>query len=192
MKEYTSCFIGIPLPKEYENKFMGLLEGVNRIDPNLETVDPKTPHITIYYLDKQSQVVLPKIAKVVEDHASMLSGVNLKIGNLGFFRPGNPRVIFLDVKYPLILSDFNEIIAQNLAGFSADNNNLPFHPHMTIARMGTEEAQNTFAKKKPTLEKRLSEISWNFSITELVLYGVDSTKNPELYEKLITIPVENY
>ncbi len=189
MKEYTSCFIGIPLPSKYECEFARLLKEVNEIDASLETVDPKTPHITIYYLDKQSQMVLPKITKIAENHISILKGANLKISNLGFFRPGNPRTVFLDVKYPLILSDFNEIMAQNLADFSADESNLPFHPHMTVAGMRTDEAQNTFARKKPTLEKTMSRISWHFPVTELVLYGVDSTKQPEHQEKLLSIKV---
>lgn len=189
MKEYTSCFVGIPLPQKYEGKFGDLLQDINEIDPSLETVDPKTPHITIYYLDKQSQRVLPDIARKIQDYVTVLNGLDLKIGNLGFFRPGNPRVLFLDVKYPLILNNFNDILAQNLVSFFTDDNNLPFHPHMTVARMRTESAQNIFAKKKPILEKIMSRVSWNFPVTELVLYGVDSTKKPEHQEKLMSIKV---
>lgn len=189
MKEYTSCFVGIPLPSKYENEFADLLREVNKIDTNLEVVDPKSPHITIYYLDKQSQMVLPNIAEIVENHISILKGVDLKISNLDFFSLGNPRTVFLNVKYPPILSDFNEIIAQKLAGFSTNESNLPFHPHMTVAGIRTEEAQSAFARKKPILAKTMSKISWNFPVTELVLYGADSTKQPEYQEKLISIKV---
>ena len=189
IKEYTSCFLGIPLPEQYQIEFEKLLMDIGKIYPDLETVYPETPHLTIYYLDRQSQLVLPEIVGTVAEYSSMLSGCSLKIGNLGFFRPGDPRVLFLKVKYPLALTNFNEVIATKLVNFTTEDDNLPFHPHMTVARMETEMAQLSFARNKSLLEKIMSQIYWNFPITELVLYGVDSIKQPELHERLITIPV---
>lgn len=66
MKVYTSCFIGIPLPDKYQKEFEALLKDINSICPSWELVDPKTPHITVFYLDKQSKNKLPDIAKKVD------------------------------------------------------------------------------------------------------------------------------
>ncbi len=38
MKEYTSCFIGIPLPQQYQAEFEELLEQLGVINSALETL----------------------------------------------------------------------------------------------------------------------------------------------------------
>lgn len=190
MKEYTSCFIGIPLPEKYQQDFERLLKDVSRIDPLAETTYPKTPHITGYYLDKQSQSSIPKIAEDVESKIGMLKSVELTVGGFGYFREDNPRVIFLNVQYPEALKEFNDVIIENLSAYKTPDNNLPFHPHMTVARLRTHRAQQSFKISKPKLALRLNEAGWTFPVTEVVLYGVDSTQNPQHQAKLIPIPVK--
>lgn len=189
MKEYTSCFIGIPLPEKYQLDFERLLMDISEIDPSIETVYPKTPHITGYYLDKQSQFIIPKIIKNVKSKISLLESVKLTVGGFGYFRGNDPRVVFLDIQYPKALKEFNDAIAKNLSAYNAPENNLPFHPHMTVARLRTPHAQQSFKISKPQLVLRLNGVCWTFPVTEVVLYGVDSTKNPQYQEKLILIPV---
>src|SRR3989344_2908649 len=135
MKVYNTCFIGIPLPKKYQQTFKTLLVDVSNICPKLEIVDPTTPHITGYYLDVQSESNLADIAKIVESTIGLLKGAKLIVGRFDYFGEDDPRVLFLNVLYPTALKDFNQ------------------------------------------------------SITEVVLYGIDSTKNPDHHEKLITISV---
>ena len=52
MKVYSSCFIGIALPQKYQEEFEKLLIDIKTIDANIETVQAKTPHITLFYLNK--------------------------------------------------------------------------------------------------------------------------------------------
>lgn len=187
MKDYTSYFLGIPLPKEYKKEFEVLLKDINNICPFLELVNPQTPHITVYYLDKQSKYVLPKIAEKVESTINLLKGVEITIGGLGNFGSDDPRVLFLNVLYPNILKEFNQKVTQLLKKYYADDNALPFHPHMTAARIVTPEAKQSFKESLLKLKDRLDKINWTFPVTEVVLYGVDSTTHPEHHEKLITI-----
>lgn len=189
MKEYQYCFVGMPLPERYLDEYGKLLVDIKKIDPNLETEDPNklVPHITIYYLDKQPEELIPEIAGVVSGYVSMLRGVSLRVGNLGFFGENNPRVSFLDVKYPGVVCDFNKILAKNLARFTTGDENLPFHPHMTVAKMNTEIAQASFMRNQLQLEERLSEVCWDFAVTEVVLFGVDPAKKPKVQQRLATI-----
>lgn len=190
MKEYTSCFLGIPLPIEYQNEFKELLSDIKTLDPNLEIVYAETPHITIYYFDKQPKGKLPELIRRTSCYASVPKGANLKVGGLGFFSIGNPKVLFLDIGYPHVLADFNKVISKEFSDLFAEEDNLEFRPHMTVARMRNEAAQASFVSNKIKLEERLSQASWDFPVTELVIYGVDSTKRPEYQEKIVTIPVK--
>ncbi len=198
MKVYTTCFIGIPLPKKYQQAFETLLVDVSKMCPMLELIDPKTPHITGYYLDVQSQFNLTDIAKSVESIIGLLKDTKLTVGGFGYFGEDNPRVLFLNVLYPEVLKDFNQSITKLLKKYYANDNDLPFHPHMTIARINTSESKKLLEESNSDFKARLNEIIWTFPITEVVLYGVDSTKDSEHsehyehyehYEKLITILV---
>src|SRR5436189_4491765 len=98
MKSYTSCFLGIPLPQKYLKEFGRVSEDIRTIDSSIETVHPQTPHITIYYLNKQSQYVLEEINENIKPFNDILNKVTLTIGGFGYFTKDNPKVLFLDVK----------------------------------------------------------------------------------------------
>lgn len=189
MKEYTSCFIGIPLPKQYQQEFETLLKELSQINPQLETTYPYTPHVTGYYLDKQSQFYLPDIAKSVKSKLNILKSAEMTIGGFGYFIGDVPRVIFLNVSYPDNFREFNIALAEILKKFYDPDNDLPFYPHMTVGRLRTQSAQQLFEQSKSNLKIRLNQVSWTFPIREVVLYGADSTKQPQYQEKLIPLAV---
>ncbi len=189
MRNYSSYFIGIPLPQKYQQDFERFLADISKISSLFKTTYPKTPHITGYYLDEQSQFNLPDIAKSVESTIGLLKGTELTVGGLDYFGEDNPRVLFLNVLYPEALKDFNQSTTKALTKYYANDNDLPFHPHMTIARITTPEAQKSFKESVSKLKTRLSEVAWTFPITEVVLYGVNSTKRPQYQERLIPISV---
>lgn len=190
MNDYTSCFIGIPIPEKYHQSFENLLEGISQINPLFKPTYSITPHITVCYLDKQSQTDLPKIAENIKNYLKILKSVELKIGGFGYFREDNPKVLFLDVQYPKALQEFNKVIAKSLSIYSATDNNLPFHPHVTVAWVRDPEAQQAFRAYQSSLKDFMDEVNWSFEITEVALYGADSTKRPEYQEKLISLAVK--
>lgn len=189
MNGYTAYFIGTPLPEKYQQDFENLQTDVSQISPSFKTTYPKTPHITVYYLGKQSQSALPEIAEDVKKHLKMLKGIKLKVGGCGYFGEDKPRILFLDVQYPPKLQEYNKVISKSLSIYYTPDNDLPFHPHVTVAWVGDSEAQKVFKTHQPELKILLDEIDWTFEITEVVLYGADSTKQPEYQEKLISIAV---
>lgn len=189
MDIYTSCFIGIPLPEKYQQSFKDLLWEIPQINPLFKQPYLKTPHITVCYLDKQSQNDLQNIAKIIKNYLGILKNVKLKIGGFGYFREAKPRVVFLAVEYPKKLQDFNKTLTKSLSVHSATYNNLPFHPHVTVSWVGDLEAQRVFKTHQPELESLLNKINWTFEITEVVIYGADSTKQPEYQKKIISLEV---
>jgi len=184
MKDYSSYFIGIPLPQRYQQDFEDLQADVSQISSLFKTTHPKTPHITICYLDKQPQSALPEIAENVKNHLEILKGIKLTVGGFGYFGEDKPRILFVDVQYPTQLQEFNKVLSKNLSIYSAADNDLPFHPHVTVAWVGDPKAQNAFKASLLELNSSLKEANWTFDITEVVLYGVDTTKKPEYHERL--------
>ena len=189
MKQYTSCFIGVPLPNKFQKEFERLLADVGNLHPNWEIVYPKTPHITIYYLDKQSQNVLPAIASIIQTKINFLNKLVLSINGFDCFNRQDPRegIVFLTITYSVGLVDFNRELTNALTQYYSSDNNLPFHPHITIARVSTSTNRSNIKNSVSLINQQISKINWRFPITEIVLYGVDSTKHPQHQKKLIRI-----
>lgn len=192
MKQYTSCFIGVPLPKKYQRKFERLLDNVGKLHPNWEITYPKTPHITVYYLDKQSQDGFPTIASVIQTRMSILKNLVLAVNGFDYFTKNDPRggIVFLDIVYPPAFVDFNRDITDKLSQYYSADNNPPFHPHMTVARVNSLKDEPSLKNDVSYIEHKIDNINWRFPITEIVLYGVDSTKQPQHHEILIPFTVK--
>ncbi len=108
MKQFTSCFVGIALPDSYQFGFEQLLGEVREVDPLLDTVFPKTPHITVYYLDLQTNEKLLEISDIVRQYIHLVQGENIEVGGMGLFVPTKPRVMFLNVACSDKLRQFND------------------------------------------------------------------------------------
>lgn len=192
MKQYTSCFVGVPLPKKFQNGYEKLLADVGKLYPNWEIAYPKTPHVTVFYLDKQSQYVLTTIASVIQTKINICRNLILTISGFNYFTKGSAKegIVFLDIVYPSAFANFNQVLKGKLDQYYSADNNLPFHPHMTLARVKGLKNGSSLKNSVSRIESKISNTNWEFSITEIVLYGVDSTKKPQHQEKLITIPAK--
>lgn len=190
MKHYKYCFLGIPLPNQFRDNFENLLHDLKKIDANLTTIETKTlePHLTVYYLDKQSEKTLSEVAKIADASKSTLKGSVLEIGGMGYFKEGNPFVMFLGIKYPPQLSAFYKEMAMNLSGFFSQDQE--FHPHITVARMNDKETQTSFKKNESLLRSLMDQIKWEFPIKELVIYGYDPNNSSGATQRLHTISID--
>ncbi len=191
MNQYTSCFIGAPLPKKYQAEFEKLLVGVGKLYPDWKITYPKTPHVTVYYLDKQSQFVLPDIANIVQKEIRILKNIVLAVNGFDYFTKEDARegIVFLNIVYQPAFVNLNRALNDKLRKYYSADNNLPFHPHMTIARIN--EIKNMSSIKNCVLElgNKIGKVYWEFRITEIVIYGVDSKIQPQHQKQLITISV---
>lgn len=116
-----------------------------------------------------------------------MSEIALEVRGLNYFTKDDPNVLFLDVVYPEALVDTRNKIAEALLPYHTSDKIFSFHPHLTVGRIKNTQAQKSFKVNEDRLTVKLNAIQWKFTITEIVLYGVDSTISPEHQEKLITI-----
>ncbi len=188
-KRFTSCFVGIPLPEKFQEDFEALQESIHKIDPSLEIAYGETPHLTVYYMDEQSQNSLSEITEIIRGRRGMLNDTNLTIGGMDTFGEELPRVLFLPITFPPNLLDFNQVLRTDLKKFITFDDELPLHPHMTVARFWSKESKQNWSDVKDRIRTEMNRIHWQFPITEVVIYGVDSTKSPQYQEKLMIIPI---
>ena len=189
MKDFSSYFVGIPLPTTLQEDYEALLKTVGLISNNIEVVNSQTPHITIYYLAKFPKLIPSHVAEILKPEVNSLVNSVVTVGKFGFFGGENPKTIFLDTKCPESLIRFRKTISKFLVKNSAQDNFMPFYPHMTVAKVKNENYIEEFINLQPKLKELLDCISWKFPITELALYGANSTQSPEYQEKLAVIPI---
>lgn len=189
--KYTSCFIGIPLPQDKQAEFAILISDLQAMELDLRCVNPTTPHITLYYLDEQSQYHLEEIAEIVNQERDVLASASISIHELGVFNPEQPRVLYLQADCSPEVEQSNHIFRNVLHEYYAIDNNVPFHPHMTIARIPNNESRSEFHKNRMYIESLCNQINWKFPVTDIVIYGVDSTQDPESQQQLFSFKVSD-
>jgi 2'-5' RNA ligase len=171
---FTSCFIGIPLPETYLAEFEQLLRQLAAFLPDARTIRPETPHITLYYLNEQSQDNVKSIAEIMIQHADILKKSHIRVSGFGVFNPESVRVLYAKVEHDDSLIQVNQLFRHALKEFYTEDNN---------------DAREQFKSQQSTINQMLSAINWSFPVTELVLYGVDSTQEVEHHQKLGIVKV---
>jgi 2'-5' RNA ligase len=186
--QYTSCFIGISVPREFVAELHGAAEAVSSTLTDLEIADMQTPHITIYYLNEQSQLDLETVVAEVRKHKNQLAGSRVEIGRMGVFGGEKPRLLYVQAECSDSLYKFHDEISVQLKMYRAVDNDFGFVPHITLGRIKLTESNN-FIAHQAEVSNILQKVSLGFEVQELCIYGVDSRKVPERQTKLLTIAV---
>lgn len=187
--KYKNCFLGIPTSARFLDAYKDLQVKLKEIDPNLTLQDSEKlePHITIYYLDEQTDDALSEISKIIEESKNMLKSLTLKIGGMDFFQKQGYNVLFLDIIYPKELVIFQKEIGKKLVQYYKDNEILEFHPHMTVAGINTNIDEQEINKITKELKTVFDQVALEFPVTESVLLGINPSDNIEdFYKRLKT------
>ncbi len=191
MESYQTCFLGIPLPDNYKEEFDKLLTDLKFLDQNLTPVNTNNldPHITIYYLGEQPAKNLDPIIQIATNYKDILKNTLIKAGGLGYFNEKDPFVTFLKIEAPKQLNNYYHLVAAELSTFAVSNHADEFNPHLTLARMNSKKAKNSFREKQSELEQLLSSIKFEFEIKELILYGKNKENKSRSHQRLGKIKI---
>ncbi len=162
MREYDSCFVGIPLPGKTKLQFEKLLVDVHKIEPRLELTG-FSPHITLLYLGGKFTSDLRDVFDLARPALPVIRGKKLNIGGYGDF--ADASTIFLRVLSP---PPELEIIHNYLNGSFGTWESHPFCAHVTVCR-DPQKILTTSTRK--SLVARLDEVDWSFPITRLLVEG---------------------
>ena len=184
MKEYNLCFVGISFPANIHGKFRRLIKELYSIDPKLKIVDPKTPHITLYFMGKQNLSNLKEVAQSIRTTKDKLVDTNIKINDYGIFRPHDPKILYLNIENNPKLNEYNETITQKLEKYGKQRRG--FVPHITLSRIKDQES---FLQNKDKIVSLIKNVNWKFTVKEIAIYGRELSKRNLRQEKLIAIPI---
>lgn len=189
MRQFTSYFLAVPLPATHLESYQKLRGSIKQNVPSLVLSKEDTLHITLFYFTKEAEENFDHIEKVIRDSLPILSGIDLTISGINYFSVEDPKVVFLDVIYPSAVKEFSDAIKEKLKDYAAKDNDLPFHPHLTLAVAKDPMSREEILEKQSDLRKIGEEVNWQFRITELGIYGADSKETPEFQEKILSLEV---
>ena len=168
MRRYFSTFIGIPLPKNILEEYNRLLDEIRPKSKLFDLANRYTPHITLSFFGERSEAELVELDALLEESLESFKDAKIKIAGLDQFSPESPRVVFLEIDSKELLEP-RKLLKEKIP----IEEEKEFHPHLTIFRLRSEEAQKEFQKVLPEIEDLVKKIDWQFPVEELAIYGVD-------------------
>jgi len=185
VKEYSNCFVGVPLPECFKEEHKELISKVlGRCRP-LSPAYEENPHITLYYLNKQNEKSIEEISEVVRSEIKLLRDVVLKVSGFGYFSEDFPRVMCLCVDAPKPFYKFQKKLSKQLENYHKAEDRA-YVPHFTVARIRDTRARKMFEKNKVKLEKLLCKVFWKFPLTAISVYG-KANDSDRTHEKLVEV-----
>lgn len=186
MKEFNSSYVGIPLPELYQQSFSKLLATIRKIDPFSRVADPRSAHITLYYLGKQNEDVLSnEVVENVKTRLPDIKGLDVCIGGYGSFEEkSNEKVMFLQVKPHEELLEFNTSLQDAFDSLYPNAKNLQFHPHITVCRLDSRDF-HILSEKEEELKMLFDDVKWKFPVIGIMVYGNNFQLNDIIPEDFV-------
>lgn len=185
---YASSFLAVPLPNEFQPEFRQVLLKLKSFDLGLKTVQPATPHITVYFLGQQSDEQLGNVANKIKPLLPGISEVKLRVSGLWNFGQISPKVLYLNVARPRQFDLFADAAAHALQD-DHPTEKRHFKPHLTLARLPNKEVRDAYLTDRDKIKHELGDIAWEFLIKELVLYGSTDPEGARCHHRIITLAV---
>lgn len=130
-------FIALELPETVKNKLEELSVQIkkNRLQ-GINWVSPQNIHLTLKFLGDTSPDLLEKIKTNIFSSAGSYSAIPIVISKLGAFpNLHHPRVIWIGLQAPQVLSDLQYKIEESLIPLGFPKETRPFTPHLTLGRV---------------------------------------------------------
>ncbi|MGB3340670.1 MAG: RNA 2',3'-cyclic phosphodiesterase [bacterium] len=170
-------FLAIEIPGQIKRKVDQLItqEKNNRLP--MKWIKFENLHITLKFLGEIEESKRREIIPVLERTCKTFTPFSINLEGIGSFpHPGNPRVLWIGVKYGVtVLTSVACEIEKDLGaiGFKKDEH---FHAHLTIGRT------RKFCKVDSILAKPF--ISENFPVNSITLFKSTLTTQGSQYEIL--------
>lgn len=193
MKEYFSCFIGVPLDSEFRHNFEQTQKKLRQYIPKADFTEPRTAHLTLYYLGRQSTKSIEDISNIIYEDVDIIKGEKLKVGKEGLFYSRQeskqvPYVIYLEVEHTDKLLDLKEHLSSHLETYNKEDDRV-YIPHITLARLKSEESVEQYESNSEEIKSLLAEITWGFKLREIFIYGKSNLNSSNAPEILYQIPL---
>jgi RNA 2',3'-cyclic 3'-phosphodiesterase len=176
-------FVAVDLPQPMQQTVAALYADI----PGARWVKPHQLHVTLRFLGKTPEAELPEIRTRLA--SVKVSGFTLAAHGVGCFPPDarRPRVLWLGLEPRQPLADLAREIARVLSGLaaSAPEEQRPFSPHLTLARLGGKADQ----RLADFLAQNVALRSAAWSVDGFHLYQSTLGAKGAVHEVLATYPL---
>ena len=188
-RDLLTCrtFLAASLTDGFSAAVSLLLQTMKPKVDGIKWVDPAHIHATLHFFGPTAPEELVTIADCVSRVTQASSPFEIGLGEVGYFPgPSTPRVIWVGLTGAIVeLQALREKIEDKLrnAGFGCETR--PFHPHVTLGRIGTGRKVSI-----PKDWEKTGALSVTGKITQkidrIILYRSDLTPSGPHYENLKT------
>jgi 2'-5' RNA ligase len=137
-KDHIRAFFAIRLPQSLQDSLASLQKTLRQLfpDPTIRWSKPDHLHITLNFIPNLKIEHIPSLVNAVRQLVAQHPAFDLRFGPLELFpSKTKPRIISCQVLPTAELSLLNQQITQALLSHQYPDTELPFRPHLTLARL---------------------------------------------------------
>lgn len=178
-------FVAIPLPEHVRDA----LEDIQiELDVG-RLMAPHTFHITLAYLDKQTELTLERIHEVLSQ--VQIQRFSVQIRGLGLFGGRQPRVLWAGIETNDAMNSLREKARRAAMRSGVSLSRERFRPHVTLARFGNRIRGTEMHKIERFLTANADFEIPEFEISEFVLFRSTLHQTGAMHDRLMTYPLQN-
>lgn len=133
---YLRCFIALDISDHIRRECGDIIERLKKYDADVKWVCVNNMHLTLKFLGKTPQKVLPKIQEYLFNVVLSYNPFYIRIYTTGVFPNRKyPRVIWIGVEDSDMLKRLHEDIDNTMVSLGFKKEQRPFKPHLTLGRV---------------------------------------------------------
>lgn len=150
---HLRCFIAIGIPEPIKREISEIIEIMKKYDADVKWIEMENIHITLKFLGKTPETLLPGIRKSLSTIALSYEPFYIKIYDIGMFPNRRyPRIIWVGMEDSDILKRLQKDIEDSMALLGYQREDKEFHPHLTIGRVRSQNGMANLINQLDTFK----------------------------------------
>ncbi len=185
-------FVGLWPPSDIVEVLVETQQAVRRRLPGglLRWIAPDQVHVTLRFLGEVADARMDDLVRELRSAVSASTAFQLSLNGLGVFpATERPRVLWAGLKGDLpALGSLQQGVRRASEGFTVHSDDKPFHPHLTLARVGEtrhhERREIAAAMERVAPQLRASWVAGDVRLVRSELHA-----SGPVYSTLVGIPL---
>lgn len=158
-----SAFLALPLEGEAKLQFQAIQTELEPYRDILRFQNPQSPHLTLYFWKELLKIEYDQMLVQAEKITARTRLFTLEVNGVDTFgKTGDERVLFLTVAFAPELATLKKLCPW------PNPPDQPYHPHITVARIGHPQKFSVHRKK---IMKAFDGVSFGMPVNLIRLYA---------------------
>jgi len=183
---YLRCFVAIEIPEQIKQDIGKLIEIFKKHSADVKWVEYKNIHLTLKFLGKTSEDLLPWIHESLHKVAISYKPLYIKICKAGVFPNRKyPRVIWVGIEDSETLGRLQGDIENSMALLGFQREGRAFHPHLTFGRVRSQKGMENLLNELDSYKEKDFGV---IEVTNIKLMSSELKPTGAQYNCLCEIP----